>query len=113
VEIGLTIDSVMLPLVELVLVAVAVFAAWKDRAYRKRAASVKREPGSVGYLYEGYVGVTAILIWLPLIVESAEGFRVPLVLLNVAIPFYLLFFNAWFRNQSLGWVRRVTREVER
>jgi hypothetical protein len=109
----MTVDSVMLPLVELLLVVIAVFAAWKDRSYRKAAASVKRAPGSVAYLYEAYVGATAILIWLPLIIESAEGFRVPLVLLNVAVPLYLLFFNAWFRNQSLGWVRRVTQEVEK
>lgn len=66
----------------------------------------------MAYFYGAFGLSTATLVALPLSLEAAAGIRVPLVLLNLAVPAYLCFANAWFRNTLLGWVCWTADKVE-
>jgi hypothetical protein len=107
------VDSVAFPSLETALVGYATYAVWKDYCYRRGfRPSVKRGNDSMGYFYGAFGASTATLVAIPLTLETVAGFRVPFVLLNLAIPAYLCFFNAWFRNMLLACVCWVSEKVE-
>ncbi len=112
----MSIDSIMFPLVEVALIGGGLYAAWRDKKFHKQTyedgTSVKRGPKAMDYFYGAFGASTATLVAIPLSVEVASGFRVPLVLLNLAIPAYLCFLNAWFRNSLLSWIQWVSENVE-
>jgi hypothetical protein len=66
----------------------------------------------MSYFYGAFAASTATLVAIPMSVEPAQGVRIPLVLMNLLVPAYLCFLNAWFRNTFLGWVRWVSENVE-
>jgi hypothetical protein len=110
------IDYISLVMLELVVIAAACYGLYSDRQYRaltrNDGASVKRGDVAMSYFYGAFGASTVTLVAIPLSVEAAEGVRIPLVLLNLAVPAYLCFFNSWFRNKFLGWVRWVAENVE-
>lgn len=86
----MSIDSIMLPLVEAALIGGGLYAAWRDKNFRKQTCedgtSVKRGSKAMDYFYGVFGASTATLVAISLSVEVASGFRVPLVLLNLTIP---------------------------
>jgi hypothetical protein len=112
----MSLDSIMLTVIELSLVALVVYSARQNTRFLKKikndGTNVKRGPKSMNYFYTAFAGATGVLVAIPLNVESASGFRIPLVLLNFVTPAYLCFLNAWFRNSLMGWIQWVAENIE-
>lgn len=110
------VDHIFLVLVELALIVLSLFSALQDHRLKTRKdeaqAGIKRGSKAMAIFYGAFSASTATLIAIPLSVEVAKGFRIPLVLLNTAIPAYLCFFSAWFRNEMVGFSIKVAENVE-
>lgn len=94
----------------------ALFLFWLvawflGRRPERDGVSIKRGPVALSHFNSAYAAITAVLVALPLAVESAKDYRVICVFLNILAVAHLCFFNRWFRNWMLGQIA-VVEKVE-
>lgn len=77
------------------------------RVFGIKHLKVARGEKSMTILYVAYALMTVAVTLTVQVTESAQGYRVGLILFDYLALAYLFFFNSWFRNRLLRLLGRV------
>lgn len=112
-------DSTMLWLVQALVVLTTLFLFCLDRFHDYRAgksglvAEVTRSDKSMTKYYAVYASANGLLVALVLSVETAEGYRVFLTIINTACCFYIFVMNQYMRNKTIELTGKLTKVESR
>ncbi|HZN03451.1 MAG TPA: hypothetical protein VFD06_07655 [Candidatus Polarisedimenticolia bacterium] len=106
-------DDVVLRAEHAVLIAVlavAILGAIRRkirRAFGIKHLKVARGDKSMTILYVAYALLTVAVTLTVQVADSAQGYKVGLIVFDYLALAYLFFFNSWFRNRLLRLLGRV------
>ena len=110
-------DKVIFPLFEFLFFAVFLYAVAKERGWftKHRGATlrVKRGEKSWGYFNLACGVASVVLLQVINVAEALQGYKTIISLVDLLILTYLAFFNSWFRNRIIGFIRRSQQKWER
>jgi len=110
-------DSIAFLVVQGLVVLVAAYSflrqAWTRLFARGIPGEVTRGEKSWGRFLVLHGLLLMLVFQLIGVAEITAGYRVLICLGNFALATYLTLGNGWFRNWSLGWMRRVQERPER
>jgi len=105
-------DKVIFPLFELLFLLFIVYAIVMNMiSRRKGVGAVKRGEKSWNYFYLSYGIASVILMQIISVSESLKDYKVIISIVNLIFLLYLTFYNGWFRNMILGFIRK-SRELK-
>ena len=108
-------DEVVFPGFQLAFLLLLVYAYVKDRGWLRpktgATLTVKRGKESWSNFHLMYGLLAVVFVEVNNTAEALKGFKTIITLFDLALLFYLCFFNAWFRNKSLG-VINASKEME-
>jgi cyanate permease len=93
-----------------IVLAVAILGALRRqvrRAFGHKHLKVARGDRSMTILYVAYAVGTVALTLTVQVAETAQGYKVALIIFDYLALCYLFFFNSWFRNRLLRLLGRV------
>ena|SRR3989442_1378467 len=114
-----TSDAVLFPALQVVLVAFALFAAFREWLIARKAGrggvslQVTRSDASMGRFYGTYAAINGLLVAICLTADIAKNHRVFWVVVDTALVAYVCLFNPWFRNLLLQWSEKLTKIEKR
>jgi len=109
-------DSIAFLVVQGTIVLVVLYAfvrqLWNRCFAQGVPGEVKRGEKSWGRFLLLHGLLLLLMFQLVSVAEIAAGYRVITCLFNFALATYLTLGNGWFRNKSLGWMRKIQDRPE-
>ena len=101
-------DEYVFPLFQAAFLGVVLWAWFRDRGWFRpktgSSATVKRGEKSWGYFHVAYGVLAVVFVEVNSTTEAWKHYKTVVSLADLALLFYLCFFNGWFRNKLMGLV---------
>lgn len=101
-------DGVVFLLLQLYLIAIFIYALIKEsRWFRKKSnlsLAVKRGEKSWDYFHLAYGFALLVLVEVIGSTEALVGHKTLIRVFDIVAITYLVFFNSWFRNKTIGFI---------
>ncbi len=112
-------DQIVFWLLQFLLIGILFYAIFRSlqesfrNKYRGLRLSIKRGKVSIGYFnHFATFFITAILAVIFNITEVAQGYKVFIFLVNVAVILYLSYWNNWSKNKLIGLYGKIKDKKE-